>query len=140
MEWYAPWKSIDGLKIVENDFQLQSLIKGLFPKERLLKYIRYYIFHEATNSVYIKKGAKYHQYFGIEFAVESTKQAIKPIGDGRIGVIWHTQGSGKSISMAIYTAIISKLPELKNPTIVVQVKCPRPQAHSKPWLRHCRQS
>jgi type I restriction enzyme R subunit len=120
-EWFAPWKSVDGLQVAENDFQLQSLIKGLFPKERLLQYIRFYIFHENTNSVYIKKGAKYHQFFGIQFAVEHTKQAIKPIGDGRIGVIWHTQGSGKSISMAIYAAIISKLPELKNPTVVVQV-------------------
>lgn len=121
MEWYAPWKSVDGKQIVENDFQLQSLLKGLFPRERLLQYIRFYIFHENTNSVYIKKGAKYHQFFGIEFAIQSTKKAIKPIGDGRIGVIWHTQGSGKSISMAIFTGILRQLPELKNPTIVVQV-------------------
>ena len=120
MEWYAPWKSVDGKNITDN-FQLKSLLHGLFPKERLLQYIRYYIFHENTNSVYIKKGAKYHQFFGIQFASEQTKKAIKPFGDGRIGVIWHTQGSGKSISMAIYAAIISKLPELQNPTIVVQV-------------------
>ena len=121
MEWYAPWKSVDGRTIVENDFQLQSLINGLLTKERLLHYIRFFIFHENTNSKYVKKGAKYHQFFGIQFAVESTKKAIKPYGDGRIGVIWHTQGSGKSISMAMFTGILRQLPELKNPTIVVQV-------------------
>ncbi len=121
MEWYAPWKSVDGTTIVENDFQLQSLINGLLTKERLLHYIRFFIFHENTNSKYIKKGAKYHQFFGIQFAVESTRKAIKPYGDGRIGVIWHTQGSGKSISMAMFTGILRQLPELKNPTIVVQV-------------------
>jgi len=121
MEWYTPWKSVDGVSISEGGFQLQSLIQGLFTKERLLQYIRYFIFHEQDKGGYIKKGAKYHQYFGINFAVESTKKAIKPFGDGRIGVIWHTQGSGKSISMAIYTGILRQMPELKNPTIVVQV-------------------
>lgn len=121
MEWFTPWKSVDGETIVENDFQLKSLIQGLLTKERLLQYIRHFIFHEQDKGGYIKKGAKYHQFFGINFAVESTKKAIKPFGDGRIGVIWHTQGSGKSISMAIYTGILRQMPELKNPTIVVQV-------------------
>ncbi|OFZ01680.1 MAG: type I restriction-modification system endonuclease, partial [Bacteroidetes bacterium RIFOXYC12_FULL_35_7] len=120
-EFFTPWKSIDGLKIEEDDFALNSLIKGLFPKERILQYLRYFIFHEDHNGSLIKKGAKYHQFFGIQFAVNSTKKAIKPIGDGRIGVIWHTQGSGKSISMAFFTSILRRLPELKNPTIVVQV-------------------
>ncbi len=121
MEWYTPWKSVDGRTVVEDGFQLQSLLQGLFTKERLIQYICNYIFHESDKGGYIKKGAKYHQFFGIEFAVESTKQAIKPFGDGKIGVIWHTQGSGKSISMAIYTGILRQMPELKNPTIVVQV-------------------
>jgi type I restriction enzyme R subunit len=121
MEWFTPWKSVDGRTIVENDFQLQSLIQGLLTKDRLLQYIRHFIFHESDKGGYIKKGAKYHQFFGINFAVESTKKTIKPIGDGRIGVIWHTQGSGKSITMAIYTGILRQMPELKNPTIVVQV-------------------
>lgn len=122
MEWYSPWKSVDGKDIVdENDFQLNTLLNGLFKKERLLNYLKYFIFFEDHNGSLIKKGAKYHQYFGVNFAVGKTKQAIKPIGDGRIGVIWHTQGSGKSISMAIYTGILRQLPELKNPTIVIQV-------------------
>lgn len=58
---------------------------------------------------------------GISRAVESSLQNIKPDGDGRLGVIWHTQGSGKSISMAILTGILRQRPELKNPTIVIQV-------------------
>ena len=122
MEWYAAWKSIDGRSTVQdNDFQIHTLLFGLFPKDRLLNYIKNFIFHEDHNGSLIKKGAKYHQFFGVNFAVMAAKKAVRPFGDGRIGVIWHTQGSGKSISMAIYTGILRSLPELKNPTIVVQV-------------------
>lgn len=122
MEWFSPWKSINGKDIVDaNDFQLNTLLHGLFVKERLINYLKYFIFFEDHNGELRKKGAKYHQYFGVNFAVEKTKQAIKPIGDGRIGVIWHTQGSGKSISMAIYTGMLRQLPELKNPTVIIQV-------------------
>ncbi|MFH1052396.1 MAG: type I restriction endonuclease subunit R [bacterium] len=120
-EWFTQWKSIDGRTTIEDGFELFSLIKGLFPKERLLRYLKYFIFHEDHNGTLIKKSAKYHQFFGVEFAVEQTKHAIKPFGDGRIGVVWHTQGAGKSISMAIYTAILKQMPELQNPTIVVEV-------------------
>ena len=121
MEWYAAWKSIDGVKIVENDFALETLIKGLLTPERLLAYIRYYIFHEPDKGVLVKKGAKYHQFFGIQFALEQTLKSIRPIGDGRIGVIWHTTRSGKSITMAIYAGILRQMAALKNPTIIVQV-------------------
>jgi type I restriction enzyme R subunit len=122
MEWFAPWKSINGRDTVqEDDFQMHTLLFGLFPKDRLLNYIKNFIFHEDHNGSLIKKGAKYHQFFGVNFAVEAAKKSVRPFGDGRIGVIWHTQGSGKSISMAIYTGILRSLPELKNPTIVVQV-------------------
>lgn len=120
-EWYAAWKSINGTTIVEDDFQMHTLLFGLFPKERLLNYLKNFVFFEDHNGTLIKKGAKYHQFFGVNFAVEAAKKAIRPYGDGRIGVIWHTQGSGKSISMAIYAGILRSLPELKNPTIVVQV-------------------
>ena len=120
-EWYSPWKSINGINVVDGGHALHSLVNGLLVKERLLKYIKDFIFHEDHNGTLIKKGAKYHQFFGVSFAVEQTKKAIKPFGDGRIGVIWHTQGAGKSMSMAIYTGILRQLPELKNPTILVQV-------------------
>lgn len=121
MEWFAAWKSIDGITTVTNDFALDTLINGLLIPERLLSYIRFYIFHEPDKGELIKKGAKYHQYFGIQYALEETKKSIKPIGDGKIGVIWHTTRSGKSITMAIYTGILRQLPELNTPTIVVQV-------------------
>jgi type I restriction enzyme R subunit len=122
MEWFAPWKSIDGTATVQdNDFQMHTLLFGLFPKDRILNYIKNFIFHEDHNGSLIKKGAKYHQFFGVNFAVAASKKSVRPFGDGRIGVIWHTQGSGKSISMAMYTGILRSLPELKNPTIVVQV-------------------
>ncbi|AXP82685.1 Type-1 restriction enzyme R protein [Mariniflexile rhizosphaerae] len=122
MEWFSAWKSMNGKDTVqEDDFQMHTLLFGLFPKDRLLNYIKNFVFHEDHNGTLIKKGAKYHQFFGVNFAVEAAKKSVRPFGDGRIGVIWHTQGSGKSISMAIYTGILRSLPELKNPTIVVQV-------------------
>ncbi len=122
LEWYAPWKSTDGEHIEkEQTLQLETLLKGLFPKATLLNYLRNFIFHEDHNGKIIKKGAKYHQYWGVERAVKSAISNIKPYGDGKLGVIWHTQGSGKSISMAILTGILRQLPEMKNPTILIQV-------------------
>ncbi|MCZ4694584.1 type I restriction endonuclease subunit R [Ancylomarina euxinus] len=122
MEWFAPWKSLQGTDTRQKvELQLETLLYGLFPKARLLNYLQHFIFHEDHNGHIIKKGAKYHQYWGICKAVESARSNIKPLGDGRLGVIWHTQGSGKSISMAILTGILRSLPELKNPTLVIQV-------------------
>src|SRR5690242_1783037 len=115
MEWFASWKSVDGINVVEADFALETLINGLLVPERLLQYIRSYIFHEPDRGVLIKKGAKYHQFFGVQYALAETLKAIKPFGDGRIGVIWHTTRSGKSITMAIYTGILRQMHELKNP-------------------------
>jgi type I restriction enzyme R subunit len=122
IKWFAPWKSLHG-DVIEptDDLQLETLINGLLPKATLLHYLKNFIFHEDHNGKIIKKGAKYHQYYGITKAVQSAIQNIKPIGDGRLGVIWHTQGSGKSISMAILTGILRQLPQMKNPTIVIQV-------------------
>jgi len=122
LKWFAPWKSLKGHDIKqETELQLETLLNGLFPKATLLNYIQNFIFHEDHNGKIIKKGAKYHQYWGIQKAVESAVENIKPRGDGRLGVIWHTQGSGKSISMAILTGILRQMPEMKNPTIVIQV-------------------
>ncbi|SDE53581.1 type I restriction enzyme, R subunit [Pricia antarctica] len=122
MEWFAPWKSLAGDDIQQNEaLQLETLLHGLFPKATLLNYLQHFIFHEDHNGKIIKKGAKYHQYWGVNKAVENALEHIKPHGDGRLGVIWHTQGSGKSISMAILTGILRQLPEMKNPTIVIQV-------------------
>ncbi|WP_237717783.1 type I restriction endonuclease subunit R [Pontibacter sp. BAB1700] len=121
LEWFAAWKSIDGREVVNNGFALETLIKGLLVPERLLQYVRHFIFHEPDRGRLVKKGAKYHQFFGIRYALQETLKSVKPYGDGRIGVVWHTTRSGKSITMAIYTGILRQLQELKNPTIVVQV-------------------
>lgn len=121
-KWFAPWKSLHGEDVQQDEeLQLETLLKGLFPKATLLNYLHNFIFHEDHNGKIIKKGAKYHQFWGIQKAVESAVKNIKPQGDGRLGVIWHTQGSGKSISMAILTGILRQMPEMKNPTIVIQV-------------------
>ncbi|MEZ5039742.1 MAG: type I restriction endonuclease subunit R [Saprospiraceae bacterium] len=122
LKWFAPWKSLHGDDIQQAEaLQLETLLHGLFPQATLLNYLKNFIFHEDHNGKLIKKGAKYHQYWGIHKAVQSAQENIKPQGDGRLGVIWHTQGSGKSISMAILTGILRSLPEMKNPTIVIQV-------------------
>ena len=122
LKWFAPWKSLHGDDLQQQqELQLETLLKGLFPKKTLLNYLQNFIFHEDHNGKIVKKGAKYHQYWGIKKAVDSAVENIKPQGDGRLGVIWHTQGSGKSISMAILTGILRQMPEMKNPTILIQV-------------------
>jgi type I restriction enzyme R subunit len=122
MEWFAPWKSIDGLNIEKNTTgSMKALVEGLFPKERFLAYIRDFIVFEQANDRIEKKGAKYHQFFAVQEAVASAKRAFGVGADKRLGVIWHTTGSGKSLSMAFLVSILRRMPELKNPTIVVQV-------------------
>jgi type I restriction enzyme R subunit len=122
-EYYAAWKSIDG-KEVDNSITntMRTLIQGLFPKKRLLDYIRNFIvFMKDGNKEAVKIGAKYHQYFGVRFAVEHAVRATRPDGDRKIGVIWHATGSGKSLSMLFFAGILSRHPEMDNPTIVIQV-------------------
>lgn len=121
-EWYAPWKSINGRDVVESSIgAMKTLIEGLFPKDRLLDYLRHFIAFEVVNEKIEKKGAKYHQFFGVRFAIEEAFRATRPGGDRRIGVIWHTQGSGKSLSMAYFVAILRHDPRMENPTFVIQV-------------------
>ena len=119
-EWFAPWKSIDGVAVEPNTTgSMKTLIEGLFAKDRLVDYVRNYIVHEVVNDVITKKGAKYHQYFAVRIAVDRTVRAMQS-NDKRVGVVWHTQGSGKSLSMIFLTGILRRWPGL-NPTIVVQV-------------------
>ena len=119
-EWFAPWKSIDGVRVEDTKTgSMKTLIEGLFPKNRLLEYIRYFIVHESSGQGIIKKGAKYHQYFGVRKAAAETTRATSPEGDRRIGVIWHTQGSGKSLSMVFLAGMLRQ--RMDNPSLVVQV-------------------
>ena len=121
MEWYAPWNSIDGVNVEPGRTgSMPTLINGLFPKERLLSYIRNFILFEVDKKGIVKKGAKYHQFFAVRAAVESTLHAFRE-ENKRIGVIWHTTGSGKSLSMAFLVGILRHLPELHSPSFVVQV-------------------
>ncbi|NBC15771.1 MAG: DEAD/DEAH box helicase family protein, partial [Bacteroidetes bacterium] len=120
LEWFSPWKSIDGRTVEDAATgSMKTLVEGLFPKARLLEYIRHFIVHEQAGGGIVKKAARYHQYFGVRFAVERAERAVAPEGDRKIGVIWHTQGSGKSLSMVFFVGILRQ--HLGNPTIVVEV-------------------
>lgn len=122
MEWFSPWKSIDGRSVEEGRHgSMDSLVQGVFPKQRLLDYIRNFIVFETSKAGIVKKGAKYHQYFAARAAVESTLAAFTAEGEKRLGVIWHTTGAGKSLSMVFLVGILRDLPELENPTFVIQV-------------------
>jgi type I restriction enzyme R subunit len=117
---YTPWKTIDGKEIVEKGYpELEVLVKGMFNKQVFLDLIRYFSVFEVDRSNVVKKVAAYHQYHSVNKAVECTLKAASPKGDGRVGVIWHTQGSGKSLSMAFYAGKIIQQSELANPTLVV---------------------
>ncbi|MBA3343341.1 MAG: type I restriction endonuclease subunit R [Gemmatimonadaceae bacterium] len=121
-EWYAPWKSIDGSTTAPGTLgSMKVLLEGLFQKERLLSYLRHFIVFEIANEKVTKKGAKYHQFFAVRAAVERTKAAFLAVDDKRLGVVWHTTGSGKSLTMVFLVGILRRLPELGNPTIVLQV-------------------
>lgn len=121
LEWFAPWKSIDGELIEpETTGSMKSLIEGLFDKRRLLDYIRHFVLFESVEEKITKKGAKYHQYFAVRKAVERCVLATQS-KDKRIGVIWHTTGSGKSLSMMFMVALLRKHPALSNPSFVIQV-------------------
>ena len=119
-EWFKPWMSADGETVADEKKQsMRMLIRGLFPKNRLLHYVRNFIVHENTGGGIRKKGALYHQFFGVRRAVEETLRATQPDGDQRIGVIWHTQGAGKSLSMVFLVGILRR--RLGNPTILIEV-------------------
>ena len=96
--------------------QIEVLLKGICKKERLLDLIRHFIVFEQEKTLR-KIMAAYHQYHAVNKALESTLKARRK--DGRAGIVWHTQGSGKSLIMAFYTGKLVLKPEMENPTIVV---------------------
>jgi len=120
-EWFVAWKSIDGQsQAPASHSRLRVLLEGLFPKARLLTYLRYYLVHEQDEGHISKKSAKYHQFFAVQTAVERAIEAMQPKGDKRVGVVWHTQGSGKSLEMVFLVGILRHHPGL-NPTFLIQV-------------------
>ena len=121
-EWYAPWKSLDGLQNEPGTTgSMRALVEGLFPKDRLLSYVRDFIAFEVANEAITKKGAKYHQFFAVRMAARKAIDALAAGTERRLGVIWHTTGSGKSLSMAFLVGLLRRSLELENPSFVIQV-------------------
>ena len=127
---YMTWKSVDGIKDASRFRpQLQTLLQGMMQHSTLLDLVRNFIVFEKTKKEDSKTGliqiftekklAAYHQYYAVNKAVQSSVIASGVNGDKRGGVVWHTQGSGKSLSMVFYSGKLITTPEMRNPTIVV---------------------
>lgn len=121
-EWerFMPWRTIDGKEIApKGTAELEVLLKGIFEHRRFLDVLQHFIVFEADGAKISKKLAAYHQVHAVNKAVASTVHAASPQGDKRVGVIWHTQGSGKSLSMVFYAGKLIQQPEMANPTLVI---------------------
>ena len=119
-ERFMPWRTIEGDDLApRGNVELEVLIKGMFEKQRLLDLLLNFIVFEIDGSKISKKLAAYHQFHAVNKAVTSTIKASSPGGDKRAGVVWHTQGSGKSLSMVFYAGKIIRHPAMQNPTLVV---------------------
>src|SRR5690606_17308361 len=115
-----PWKTVDGEQEVGHVPMMDVLTRGVFDHERLLDIIQNFIVYERDDkdeTRVIKKVAAYHQYWVVNKALNSTLRASGESGDQKAGVVWHTQGSGKSLSMVFYTGKMMRSRELHNPTI-----------------------
>ena len=142
-EWFKPWRTISGEGLADaHTPELQVVIEGLLAPRRFLALVRDFIVFEDDDGGHIaKKMAGYHQFHAVRVAVDETLRAAelaradrvadgdgrfeagsrpggKP-GDRRVGVVWHTQGSGKSLTMAFYAGRIVREPAMGNPTLVV---------------------
>ncbi len=143
-EWFKPWRTIDGQQLAPVFYtELQVAIEGAFEKRRFLDLVRDFIVFEDDGGAPVKKMAGYHQFHAVRVAVtetlraadlqeearriaehpggryESGRQRGGDLGDRRVGVVWHTQGSGKSLTMAFYAGRVIREPKLANPTVVV---------------------
>jgi len=143
-EWFKPWRTITGEAPADSKTpELQVMVQGVFEKRRFLGLVRdFLVFEDESGGRLAKKMAGYHQFHAVNVAVAETLRAArirttpagsddfvgryeagrrpggKP-GDRRIGVVWHTQGSGKSLSMAFYAGRVIREPAMQNPTVVV---------------------
>ena len=142
-EWFKPWRTVSGEDLAEvTALELRVLLDGVCAAERLLPLIRdFIVFEDDGSGALAKKMAGYHQFHAVRTAVAETLRAAKlgtvervreargrykagqqpggAPGDRRIGVVWHTQGAGKSLSIAFYAGAIAREPAMENPTIVV---------------------
>ena len=142
-EWFKPWRTISGERLAdEGEPELQVMLSGACAPDRFLALIHDFIVFEDDGGALAKKMAGYHQFHAVRVAVEETLRAAElqraddglgaalgvpeashrsggMLGDRRIGVIWHTQGSGKSLTMVFYVGAIAREPAMENPTVVV---------------------
>ncbi len=119
-ERFMPWRTIDGKEVAsKGTLELETLVRGVFEKGRLLDLLRNFIVFEDDGGTISKKVAAYHQFHAVNLAVESTVKAASTKGDKKVGVVWHTQGSGKSLTMTFYASKIARHPALANPTLVI---------------------
>jgi len=142
-EWFKPWRTISGERVEDEGVpQLEVLLKGAIEPGRFLELVRDFVVYEDDSGRLVKKVAGYHQFHAVRVAVRETLraaaltqeeglrvrenlgryevrgQAGQP-GDRRIGVVWHTQGSGKSLTMVFYAGRVIREPAMQNPTVVV---------------------
>ncbi|MHC1730264.1 MAG: type I restriction endonuclease subunit R [Syntrophobacteraceae bacterium] len=142
-EWFLPWRTITGSGLAEPQLsELQVVLEGVFEKSRFLDLVRHFIvFEDLGGGALAKKMAGYHQFHAVNVAITETLRAARlgvdnkvlepqsgyyarrnpggDSGDRRVGVVWHTQGSGKSLTMAFYAGRAILHPAMENPTIVV---------------------
>ncbi|MCP1171966.1 type I restriction endonuclease subunit R [Ralstonia chuxiongensis] len=120
LERFMPWRATDGTDVAPKGApELPTLIDGVFEHRRLLDLLCHFTVFGETGSGLAKIIAGYHQFHAVRHAVNSTVTASSPEGNQRVGVIWHTQGSGKSLLMAFYAGQLVKHPAMANPTLVV---------------------
>ena len=139
-EWFKPWRTVTGEALADSHLtELQVMLQGVFEPSRFLAMVRDFIVFEDDGGALAKKMAGYHQFHAVRVAVDETLRAAElqafadtrrgryeagrrpggEPGDRRIGVVWHTQGAGKSLTMAFYAGAIVREPAMENPTIVV---------------------
>lgn len=117
---FMTWKTKDGQNTADHlQPQMEVMFHGMLNKHTLLDLIRQFIVFEKSDSKTLKKVAAYHQYYAVNKALESTVTASGSNGDRRGGVIWHTQGSGKSLSMVFFSGKLIIEPRMENPTLVI---------------------
>ncbi|HQR85776.1 MAG: DEAD/DEAH box helicase [Burkholderiales bacterium 35-55-47] len=119
-ERFMAWRTIDGKTIDPlGQFQeLETLVRGVLAPEYLIDYLRYFVLFEDDGKL-VKKIAGYHQFHAVRAAIEQVVQASRPDGSHKGGVVWHTQGSGKSITMTCFAARVMQSTAMENPTVVV---------------------
>ena len=119
-ERFMPWRTVEGDEVAAKGTpELETMLKGVFEKQRFLALVKDFIVFGDTGQGLVKILAGYHQFHAVQHAVVRTLQATSPSGDRKVGVVWHTQGSGKSLLMAFYAGQIVKHAAMQNPTLVI---------------------